>query len=123
MQGEERRRRVTPQPFRRLGGRDFLLTLECTADAVVLQPWGTHFSLNSLSGTSTSELPLLRAIEQRIAQRQAAVAPGEPPYRPIIRFQVRPDGLRAYYQSYPLVASLGLPMSREDLDDYPNGKN
>jgi hypothetical protein len=51
-----------------------------------------------------------------IARRQATVLPGEPPYRPLLRFQVQPEGLRSYYLAYPLLAPLGVPMARENLE-------
>jgi hypothetical protein len=51
-----------------------------------------------------------------IVRRQATVRPGEPPYRPYIRFQIRPDGLRSYYLAYPVLENLGIPMARQDLE-------
>ena len=51
-----------------------------------------------------------------VDRRQASVRPGEPPYRPLLRFQVHPDGLRGYYFAYPLLERLRIPMSRENLD-------
>ena len=51
-----------------------------------------------------------------VARRQASVRAGEPPYRPQIRFLVRPDGKRAYYQAYPALESLQLPMFQQNLD-------
>ena len=53
---------------------------------------------------------------QGIARHQASVRPGEPPYRPQIRFRVRPDGLRSYYLAYPALESLRVPMSRENVE-------
>jgi hypothetical protein len=51
-----------------------------------------------------------------IVRRQSTVRPGEPPYRPMIRFRVRPDGLRSYYLAYPALEALHVPMSRENLE-------
>ena len=51
-----------------------------------------------------------------IARRQATVRPGEPPYRPMIRFRVLPDGLRTYHLAYPALEALHVPMTRENVD-------
>ena len=51
-----------------------------------------------------------------IARRQGTVRPGEPPYRPQVRLLVRPDGLRTYYLAYPLLESLQVPMTRQNLE-------
>ena len=34
----------------------------------------------------------------------------------MIRFRVRPDGLRAYYLAYPVLEALRVPMTRENLE-------
>jgi hypothetical protein len=34
----------------------------------------------------------------------------------MIRFRVRPDGLRSYYLAYPALEALHVPMSRENLE-------
>ena len=36
------------------------------------------------------------------------VRPGEPPYRPLIRLIVRPDGLRSYYLAFPALDHYGV---------------
>ena len=41
---------------------------------------------------------------------------GEPPYQPMIRLQIRPEGgLRSFYWINPLLRSLQIPMTRENL--------
>jgi len=120
MQPQEKRRPTAPPSLaRRFGNRDFVIVLECTADAVFVQPWGTRFPVAALPDKAGPDVPLVRAVQQRIAQRQAAVRPGEPDYRPLIRFKVHPEGLRAYYKAYPLFVPLGIPMMRESLEDAP----
>ena len=101
---------------RLIGNRDFILVLECTAGAVIIQPWGTRFPLPSLPKEADPSHPLVAAVQQLINRRQATVLPGETPYRPILRFKIRPDGLRAYYLAYPLLEGLKLPMLRENAD-------
>ena len=54
-----------------------------------------------------------------MARRQAVMASADASKdaaSPQIRFLVRPDGLRAYFLAYPELASLQLPMTRENLD-------
>ncbi len=101
---------------RLIGNRDFILVVECTADAVIIQPWGTRFPLASLPKEPDPGHPLVQTIQQLINRRQATVLPGETPYRPIIRFKIRPDGLRAYYLAYPLLDGLKIPMLRENVE-------
>jgi hypothetical protein len=105
-----------PVPLSRLiGNRDYLFVVECKADALVLQPWGTRFEVSKAPAPG-QEHPLVKTIRQMVARRQATVRPGEPPYRPMIRFQVHPDGRHAYYFAYPLLEPLRYPMSRENLE-------
>ena len=56
------------------------------------------------------------AAPQSVHPALRAVRPGEAPYHPMIRFQIRPDGLRSYYVVYPLLEGLGVPMTRENLE-------
>ena len=58
---------------------------------------------------------LAQAVGNLIARRQASVRPGEPPYRPLVRFQVSNEGLRTYYHVYPLLEQLRVPMTRENV--------
>jgi hypothetical protein len=83
---------------------------------VVVQPFGQRLALTEISKGASGKSPLLELIRQLIARRQATVRPGEPPYRPMIRFRVRPDGLRTYYLAYPVLESLQVPMSRENVE-------
>ncbi len=113
--GSGARPAATPPLPRLFGNRDWVIAVECHADAVVLKPWGYRFAVGGASG-SRGEHPLVQKVRQLIERRQASVRPGEPPYRPLLRFQVRPDGLRAYYFAYPLLEPLRVPMSRESLE-------
>jgi hypothetical protein len=51
-----------------------------------------------------------------IARRQSSVKPGEPPYRPQVRFLVRPDGLLALHRAYPGLEPIHIAMTRTDLE-------
>src|SRR4029077_1819161 len=88
--------RPAPPPLGRvLGNRDWLLYVECRADGVVLKYGNQRFSLAMLAQKSPGEHPLTTAVREVVARRQATVGPGEPPWRPMLRFQVQPDGLPA----------------------------
>jgi hypothetical protein len=87
-----------------------------------------------------SDRPLAAAVQQMIARRQSIISEGgipTPPAsqssfagtpggvgmaplsamgRPHIRFLVRPDGLRSYYQAYPELEGLQLQMTRQNLE-------
>jgi hypothetical protein len=95
--------------------RDWTIAIECTADAVVVPPGGQRIALTALTPENRADNVLLQTVRQMIERRQMMVRPGEPPYRPIIRFLVQPDGLRAYYLAYPALESLQVPMTRENL--------
>jgi hypothetical protein len=110
------RPRPTFVPLSRvIGNRDWVITVECKADAVFLQPWGTRFAVGTVASPG-QEHPLPAAVRRLVERRQATVRAGDPPYRPLLRFQVHPEGLRSYYFAYPLLESLRIPWSRENLE-------
>jgi hypothetical protein len=106
---------ASPLPRTHALNRDWVIPVECQADSALLIPGRVRFSATALAPTSGTVHPLAQAVQQLIARRQATVAPGDPPYRPRILFQVRPEGLRTYYLAYPLLESLRLPMARENV--------
>jgi hypothetical protein len=109
--------RPTPPPLGRLiGNRDFIMTVECHADYVTVQPGGQRFRYQG-KDTRASDQALAQYVQQLIQRRKATERPGEPPYRPALRFQVAPDGLRTYMQVYPRLEFLRVPMTRENLEE------
>jgi hypothetical protein len=102
-----------PSPLN--GNRDWIITVECTPDALLIGPLRQRITMASLASGENGAAGLVHAVQQIIARRQATVRPGEPPYRPMIRFLVQPAGLRSYYTAYPVLETLGLSMSRENL--------
>jgi hypothetical protein len=105
-----------PSPLSRLtGNRDWVIVVECDAEGAVLHPQRKRYAV-SAEAPRGHEHELARAVREMIARRQATVRPGEPPYRPLLRFRVHPDGLRAYYFAYPLLEWLRVPMSRENVE-------
>ena len=109
------KRAPAPQrvPDRIYGNRDWLILIECTADSLVISPGGKRI-LNADLVASKVDNVLFTTVQQMIARRQAMVRPGEPAYRPMIRFLVRPDGLRSYYLAFPALETLQVPMTREN---------
>jgi len=99
-----------------LGNRNWTIHIDCGPDAVVVVPTGRRLSTGTMYAGGDSYGQLYEEVRQLIARRQATVRPGEPPYRVQVRFQVRPDGVRAYYLAYPALERLGVPMTRENLD-------
>jgi hypothetical protein len=81
-----------------------------------------RFTPSQWSGGNGADNPLLRAVWQLIERRQATVRPGEPPYRPLIRFLVHPDGLRTYFLAWPALESLHIPMSRQNVEPQDDAK-
>jgi hypothetical protein len=107
---------ATPSFGRTLGNRDFFVDIECDQDGIVVKHGNQKFSLEALGvSAKAGEHPLAQTIRLLIARRQATLRPGEPRYRPQVRFFVRPDGMRGYYLAYPLLSDLNVPMTRENL--------
>jgi hypothetical protein len=88
--------------------------VECKGNEAVLYPGGAHFAISPI-GKADGGNALAQALERMIARRQASVRTGDPPYRPQVRFLVRPDGLRTFFLAYPAVEGLKVPMTRQDL--------
>jgi hypothetical protein len=105
-----------PRPVRLIGNRDWIIPVECRADGLVVRGLGQKIPLASLTGNAAAESPLLQAVRQMIARRQASVRPGEPPYRPQVRFLIYPDGLRTYFLSFPALEPLGIPLTRQNVE-------
>jgi hypothetical protein len=104
--------------MRLIGNRDWVIPVECHADAVVLRNAGQKFAVSSLTGKAEDN-PLLQTLRQTIARRQATVRPGEPPYRPQVRFLIYPDGLKTYYTALSAVDPLGVTVTRQNVEADP----
>jgi hypothetical protein len=108
--------RAPPRPVRFSSNRDWVIFVECRPDVVVLPSTAQRFTLAALSANAGSANPLLTAVQQMIAHRQALIRPGETPYQPQIQFLVHPDALQSYYLAYPALESLKLVMSKEPVE-------
>ncbi len=99
-----------------LGNRDFVITIACFSDHVTVYPGGKQHWWKGNNAALTDKA-FVTNVESLIAGRQKSVQSGQPPYRPLIRFQLAPDGMGSYLHVYPQLRSLGVPMTRENLDD------
>jgi hypothetical protein len=108
--------RKPPPPLGRLiANRDYQIVVKCLADRVEVTPGGLDFDMSDRNEADVDR-DLTTSVRKLSERRQAAVRPGETPYRVNVRFQVHPEGLRTYLRVYPLMESLNLPMSRENLE-------
>jgi hypothetical protein len=102
-----------PPLSRLLGNKDFVITISCKSDFVTVTPGGYTFRWSADNAKETDQA-LIASVKNLIARRQASVQPGEPPYQPILRFHVSSDGRNTLYRAYPLLETIGVPMTREN---------
>jgi hypothetical protein len=106
------RRTIVLHPARLRGDRDWVVFVECRSNGVVVYPTARSFTLAEVTSPAN---PLLSCLQEMIARRQALVRPGELPYRPHVRFLVRPEHLRTYHTVFPALDALQVPKSRQNL--------
>ena len=94
----------------RLRRRAVLLARE---DSVMVYPTQRNFPPAALAGPNNA---LLVTLKQMIERRQALVRPGDPPFRPHVRFLVLPENLRSFHLAFPALEALPVPKSRQNLD-------
>jgi hypothetical protein len=111
--GPQPKRPPSLRSTRLSGDRDYIIFIECRPDGVVLYPAEKQYPLTALAQTVNN--PLVQGVQQMIERRQSLVRPGELPYRPQVRFLVRPEGLRTYHLTYPLFDSLPIAKTRQTL--------
>jgi hypothetical protein len=51
-----------------------------------------------------------------VDRRQALVRPGDMPFRPQVRYLVHPESIRSYHSTYPILNTLGIPQTRQNLE-------
>jgi hypothetical protein len=98
----------------RLGDRDWIIYVECQSDRVVLYPARLEFSPAAVAEPPETNA-LLAAVRKMIDRRQAVVAPGDVPYRPEIRFLLRPNSLRMFHATYPVFDAVPVPKTRQNV--------
>ena len=102
------------RPARLSGDRDWIIYVECRPQGVVVYPTRTLVPLAALS-RPTEGNPLPQMIQQMIDRKQATVRRGEMPYRPEVRFLVRPEAERTYHLAYPTLDGLAAPKTSQNL--------
>jgi len=107
------------RPTRISSNRDWVIVVECKGAGAVLQATGQQFENAQLAAEPGRNNPLLLAVKQAIARRQAGVRPGEAEYIPQVRYLVDPDGLRAFHLAYPALEPLQLTTTRENREPKP----
>jgi hypothetical protein len=108
------RRPPSLRPFLISGDRDWIIYVECRADCVLVYPSWQVVPLTALTLDPAGN-PLQRVVQQMIDRRQATLRPGDPPYRPQVRFLVRPEQERVYHLAYPMLDRLPVPKTRQTL--------
>jgi len=91
--------RVGPEP-------DWIIEVVCQASGVSVPGGRMQYSAAELNNGNV----LAERIGRWIADRQATLRPGEPPYRPQIHFIVHPEGQRTFHLVYPALERLQVPM-------------
>lgn len=108
------RRQPTLRPASLHGDRDWVIFVECRSDGVIVYPGARSYTVAEIVSGGTNN-PLVTALRQMIDRRQALVRPGEPPYRPQVRFLVRPQDLRTYHQVFPAIDALAVPRTGQSI--------
>jgi hypothetical protein len=113
--GPRRRLPVAPSLGRLVGNRDWTILIECRKATITVYSTTQQFETAALQQRGSAN-PLADAVRKLVDRRQATVAPGEPPYRPVLQFKVYPDGLRTYYLAFGLLEPLNLATTRENME-------
>jgi hypothetical protein len=111
--GEQERRPPPMRPVNLSGDRDWVIYVECTTEGVIVYPARTLIPQAALSRGPAN--PLQQAVQQMIDRRQSSVRPGEAPYRPQVRFLVRPESMRVFHIAYPALGAVQASMTRYNL--------
>jgi len=109
------RRPSVLRPAQISGDRDWVIFVECQNNGLIVYPSRQVIPLSAITREpSTNQLLVL--LQLMIARRQASVRPGELPYRPQVRFLLRPECERTYHTVYPTLETLGAPIFRKTLE-------
>jgi hypothetical protein len=108
-------RRPIPLRPARVSDRDWVIYVECRSDSLILYPSRQQIFVRDLNGGPTNN-PLMLAVQQMIHRRQSMLRPEDPPYRPQVRFLLRPENLRTFHAAYPALEALPIPKTRQHLE-------
>ena len=118
------RKTQAPTPLRAarlFADRDWVIFVECKFEEILVHP-NRLVIPTSLLASDEGVKRFVQEIEKIIQRKQSTVRPGEPPYRPEVRFLVWPDGLRPYHLSYPALQLAGIKQKRQNLESEDNIK-
>ncbi len=108
-----------PRPLRPAlvsGDRDWIIFIECRQNSLIIYPSRQEIPVSALNNDPNNAL--LRSVQRMIDHKQASVLPGDLPYRPHIRFLVRPEDDETMHRAYPALQALPVlvPMSRRTVE-------
>ena len=112
------RKSQSPTPLRAarlFADRDWVIYVECKFEEISVHPNRLVIPTNLLASDEGVKR-FVQEIEKIIQRKQSTVRPGEPLYRPEVRFLVWPDGLRPYHLSYPALQLAGIKQKRLNLE-------
>ncbi|NBR06832.1 MAG: hypothetical protein EBT92_13810, partial [Planctomycetes bacterium] len=118
------RKTQNPTPLRAarlFADRDWVIFVECKFEEILVHP-NRLVIPTSLLASEEGVKRFVQEIEKIIQRKQSTVRPGEPPYRPEVRFLVWPDGLKPYHLSYPALQMAGIKQKRQNLEPEDNIK-
>jgi hypothetical protein len=98
--GAPAKREVSLRPAAISADVEAVICVECRRDVAVVYPTGRRVPIDALNH-SPGHNPLLRAVKEIVARRQALARPGGPAPRFQVRFLVHRDGVETYHLAYP----------------------
>jgi hypothetical protein len=103
---ERRPQRAPLRPAPRPGEGEWVLVVECDGQGVRLSPSHLAVPLAELARGRGGDVLLAQTVLDLLERRRAAGRPGAAPFRPVVRFVVRRDGLRAFHLAYPALTNV-----------------
>ena len=106
--GGARGKRPRPplRPAARPGAGEWVVVIECEGQGVRVSPSRVTVSLADLARGRGGDVLLAQTVLDLLARRRAAGRPDDPTFRPVVRFVVHRDGLRAFHLAYPALNSV-----------------
>ncbi len=102
------------QPTPRHVRRDWIIPVVCKKGVATVPHLRQSFSASSFVPSKTVH-PMVRGIYDLIRRRQLRSRPRRLNFRPVIRFEVHPDGLGTFHGASWLLEGLGVAMQRENI--------
>ncbi|MGF1580551.1 MAG: hypothetical protein ACFCD0_14410 [Gemmataceae bacterium] len=113
-QGSHPQGKRPQKPQQRHVRRDWIIPVVCKETGASVPHLRQRFPTSSFVRSKTVH-PMVQGIYDLIRRRHKRLRPGEPMFRPVIRFEVHPDGLRTFQGASLLLEVLGVAMQRENI--------